>query len=63
MDTEIKAAQTEGILKIENLGKQTRTTATTEDKRWKKKISDIADTTEEIASLIKENVISKKFPT
>ena len=58
--------QTEGLLEMENLGKQTRTvdaSITNRIPEMEGRISGIKDTIEEINSSVKENIKSNKFLT
>ena len=62
----IQKTQTEGILEMENIGKKTRTTnasITNNIQEMEERISSVEDTIEEIHTLFKENVKSKKFLT
>ena len=62
----IKKTQTKGILDKENLSKRMGTTEASINNRiheMEERISGIEDTTEEINSLVKENIKSNKFLT
>ena len=62
----IKKTESEGIMRMEKLGKRTETTIaniTNRIKEMEERISGAEDTRDEIDSLVKENVKSNKFLT
>ena len=62
---EVKKSQTEEILEIKNLGKCVETTEasiTIRIQEAKEQLLDTGDMTQEIDTVVKENVKSKKFP-